>query len=221
MEGPATLTPKLAFALAIAFNKEDTMLKRIAVALFGLLLPLQAQAAVTVVNDNVLYISGQTTTLQAARVTAALESFDIDRVVIQGPGGDFFAGLTIGHAIAREGAVVQVLTGTRCISACAFSAMGGRRLMIGGELLFHRPFLRYVDTSETIDRTVQRSEAVGVVMAAYGLNMGYDVRFIYDIARHTSPCQFIVIGSPRELEQFRNGNDSLSVTYSYRTTELC
>lgn len=221
MAGLVTSTPKLAFAPATAFNKEHTMLKKLSAALFGLLLPLQAQAAVTVVNENVLYISGQTTTLQAARVTAALESYDIDRVVLQGPGGDFLAGLTIGHAIAREGAVVQILTGTRCISACAFSAMGGRRLMVGGELLFHRPFLRYVDTSETIDRTVQRSETVGVLMASYGLQMGYDLRFIYDVARHTAPCDFIVVRSPREMEQFRNSNPSLNVTYSYTTTQLC
>jgi hypothetical protein len=176
------------------------MIKKLLTALVlcvGLALP--ASAAVTYNKDTKsLSITGTTTMNQVTKVWEAFTQNEINTVFMSGPGGGYYAGLSLGRLLKQKDVRIIIPSGSYCASACAFAALGGKTVFIDGELWFHAPYSRVVDPGATI-RDI--SKAYGIVyldMLDYLLEVMQTkkqaVDFSKAILKETSVCRFIVWG---------------------------
>ena len=155
------------------------------------------------VVDNVLYVQGDTTRYQAAQVALALQGGDVRRVVLSGKGGDLNAGFTIGTLIRRYGLTTQITSNTTCVSACAFAALGGTNVLVGGKLLFHRGFIPQVPIMVKLDDLARVNQSIAIITTHYLLTMGYSTQMSFDIANKTNPCRFMMVDSTKALREAR------------------
>lgn len=156
------------------------------------------------VVDNVLYVRGTTTQYQFRLVQEQLSKGDIRRVVLSGRGGDLMAGFAIGMAIKEAGVPTQITSGTECVSACAYAALGGTKVLIGGKLLFHRGYIPQVPVMVTLDKLAQVNQRIAVMSTHYLIRMGYSTMMSYQIAAVTSPCRFMMVDSTIALRNAKS-----------------
>ena len=178
-------------------------------------------AAVVRVDGNTLTISGNTTRMQSVAVVNALKYNDIKRVRMWGSGGDFFSGLSIGYALSQEDVDVIIPTGARCVSACAFAALGAKKVFLGGELWFHKPFKpRYstVDRLEDIDRAGQN---IGINLSYYIWELDHPIRFLFEVIGSTSHCKYVVISKTSSIRDLMSAGFDDKPVYSRKTQDDC
>ena len=181
------------------------MFKRI-LATMGLITALISPAAAAVVYDDTtknLTITGRTNNLQASSVYRYLRDNDVLTVTLQGDGGDYYAGLRIGRLIEAEGSVVVIPANHRCVSACAFAALGGDRVIVDGELWFHTPYLTSVPTTATILGITQMFGRAYVDMTSYLAMMGIPMSFGHDLLVRTTTSKFVVIDDGAQIDRIR------------------
>lgn len=195
------------------------MLKYLAVAA-SLLFTSAAHAAVKV-EDNVLYITGNTTKAQAAAVARSFKTHDIRRVVMYGRGGNFFAGLSIGYAIKQNNVTVQIPSGRQCISACAFAALGGERIMLGGQLWFHKAYRQTYATVESLEDIDKGGQSVGASLMHYSYLIGSPVVFTYEVIHNTSSCKFLIVDSTKEIRKMMATEGHAKPQYKRRFHDGC
>jgi hypothetical protein len=195
------------------------MFKRI-LATMGLITALISPAAAAVVYDDTtknLTITGRTNNLQASSVYRYLRDNDVLTVTLQGDGGDYYAGLRIGRLIEAEGSVVVIPTNKRCVSACAFAALGGDRVIVDGELWFHTPYLTSVPTTVTILGITQMFGRAYVDMTSYLAMMGIPMSFGHDLLVRTTTSKFVVIDDGAQIDRIRATETLWSkAIYEYR-----
>jgi hypothetical protein len=195
------------------------MFKRI-LATMGLITALVSPAAAAVVYDDTtknLTITGRTNNLQASSVYRYLRDNDVLTVTLQGDGGDYYAGLRIGRLIEAEGSVVVIPTNKRCVSACAFAALGGDRVIVDGELWFHTPYLTSVPTTVTILGITQMFGRAYVDMTSYLAMMGIPMSFGHDLLVRTTTSKFVVIDDGAQIDRIRATETLWSkAIYEYR-----
>ena len=111
--------------------------------ILALVLPSLAMAKVSYDKEtSTLRITGQTDMVQVLAASDMMREKDIKYIEMWGPGGYMEMGLQLGNRISKiEGVTVVVPKGKRCISACAFAAMGSKHIRIDGKLMLHRPFI--------------------------------------------------------------------------------
>lgn len=162
--------------------------------LTALVLPTLAMSEVTYDEEtSTLRITGQTDMVQVIDASNYIREHDIQYIEMWGPGGYMEMGLQLGNHISRiEGVTVVVPKGKRCISACAFAAMGSKHIRIDGKLMLHRPFIVAVPTMTNLEDALAYM-GKGYIKTAYYLeDHGYG-RFVMDnIMTYTSPCRFMV-----------------------------
>lgn len=143
--------------------------------------------------DKSLHLTGGTDMQQVIAAHSALTTREVDVVYMSGPGGELRAGLKLGAVLSRHNIHVVVSSGTRCMSACAFAALGGKTMTIRGELGFHSPYLMGVPTGVTLNE-IGKVYAIGSFEATkHILDMGYPLALAEIIVKETSPCEFIVV----------------------------
>lgn len=195
------------------------MFKRILTTM-GLITALVSPAAAAVVYDDTtknLTITGRTNNLQASSVYRYLRDNDVLTVTLQGDGGDYYAGLRIGRLIEAEGSVVVIPTNKRCVSACAFAALGGDRVIVDGELWFHTPYLTSVPTTVTILGITQMFGRAYVDMTSYLAMMGIPMSFGHDLLVRTTTSKFVVIDDGAQIDRIRATETLWSkAIYEYR-----
>ena len=162
--------------------------------LTALVLPTLALAEVSYDKEtSTLRITGQTDMIQVLAASNHIRKHDVKYIEMWGPGGYMEMGLQLGNHISRiEGVTVVVPKGKRCISACAFAAMGSKHIRIDGKLMLHRPFIVAVPTMTNLEDALAYM-GKGYIKTAYYLeDHGYS-RFVMDnIMNYTSPCKFMV-----------------------------
>ena len=199
------------------------MFKRILTTM-GLITALASPAAAAVVyNDTTknLTITGRTNNFQASSVYRYLRDNDVLTVTLQGEGGDYYAGLRLGRLIEAEGSVVIIPTNQRCVSACAFAALGGDRVIVDGELWFHTPYLTSVPTTVTILEIAQMFGRAYVDMTSYLASMGIPMSFGHDLLVRTTTSKFVVIDDGGQIDRIRATETLWSKAiyeYRYETT---
>lgn len=194
------------------------------IAVMLMLIYAPAMAAVKL-EGTTLTISGNTTRVQAAQVQQVLKRNDVERIVMWGNGGDFFSGLAIGLMIKESEATVQIPSGTRCVSACAFAAIASEKIMVGGELWFHkayRPSYGPLESLEDIDKDGQR---IGITLSYYAYKLDLPLRFMFEVVGTTTSCKFLVIDSTRsaralqaasfDTDDFRYQRGYIDTCHSY------
>ena len=195
------------------------MFKRILTTM-GLITALASPAAAAVVyNDTTknLTITGRTNNFQASSVYRYLRDNDVLTVTLQGEGGDYYAGLRLGRLIEAEGSVVIIPTNQRCVSACAFAALGGDRVIVDGELWFHTPYLTSVPTTVTILEIAQMFGRAYVDMTSYLASMGIPMSFGHDLLVRTTTSKFVVIDDGGQIDRIRATETLWSkAIYEYR-----
>jgi len=143
-----------------------------------------------------LRITGVSTMHQTTEVWKALEEHEVDTVYMEGPGGDYYAGLSLGRTLRKAEVRVIIPSGKACISACAFAALGAKEVFVDGELWFHVPFTRGVDAGATIREITQNYGVAYLHMAEYLVEMMEDdaaaFRFAEQLLKLTSVCKFVV-----------------------------
>lgn len=173
---------------------------------------------------DALYVRGPTTQRQASQVQRFMAENEVKRVVLSGNGGDLLAGFRIGKLIRNEGAVVQVTTGTYCVSACAFAALGAKdgRIMLGGKLLFHRGYIPQVPIMVTLDDIARVNQYIAIISTHYLLELGYSTDFSLRIARDTSPCSFMLFSDTISIRKLHYGQPKVGGhTRGYIIHDLC
>jgi len=136
---------------------------------------------------------GPTTEFRRLLLIDVFAEHNVSTIVMYGPGGNFYTGLLIGEMIREEGATVIIPNGKECISACAFSALGASKLIVEGDLLFHRPYRTNISTFVPIEEVMAEGGRVYLDMAYYIMDMGYSFYFAKSLIWDTSPCKFIKI----------------------------
>lgn len=188
----------------------------------GLLIwSVAAEAAVYKRDAHTLEISGPTTRQQAAQAITLLRANDIKRVVMWGDGGDFYAGLAIGLEIQREGVTVQVPTGRRCVSACAFAAIAADNIMLGGELWFHAAYIPHYPTNVTLEKISLWGQQTGAQTLYYATKIDVPAVFIWEILTTTSPCKFLVVKSTRSIRSVVDKGFHDKIAYSRKSHNEC
>jgi hypothetical protein len=129
------------------------------------------------------------------------------RVIIQGPGGNLAAALTIGEEIHAKGWKVLVPSNTECASACAMIYLADPHAVLGlsSRLMFH-------SASDPLDPS--HADGTGDVEAGiYLAHMGYDYVAAEKIIGH-GPEQYFVIenGANNQLSTFNAGAPPLRKT---------
>ena len=128
------------------------MLRGVLLVIFMAIFTTPATALVKYEDrTHTLSVGGNTTKPQVMAALFVIRAHDVSTVILWGNGGDFYAGLTLGHALKKEGVNVVIPTGKNCISACAIAALAGEKVMIDGALLFHRPYIGGMAHSTTIE----------------------------------------------------------------------
>lgn len=158
-------------------------------------------------NTKSATITGPTNIKLHVDVISTLRNNNVETVFMWGNGGEYYRGLDIGRAIRESGARIIIPSGKRCISACAFSAIGSKKLIIDGELLFHKPFALAVSTMDRVEDIVTKHGGAYMDMAIYLNEMGYDLSFAKDIITKTSPCLFMVMTDGKEIGMEDNCRD--------------
>tara|TARA_R110000851_G_C13047726_1_gene562755 strand:- start:1013 stop:1618 length:606 start_codon:yes stop_codon:yes gene_type:complete len=195
------------------------MFKRIFTTL-GLLALLSTPASAAVMYDETtksLVVSGTTTNYQANKVYKVMKDKDVLTITLSGAGGNYYAGLRLGVLIREEGSIVIIPSGTTCVSACAFAALGGDKVIIDGELWFHTPYLNSVPTSKTILEIAQMFGRAYVDMTSYLARMDIPMSFGHDLLVRTTISKFVVIDDGLQIDRMR-ATESLWVKtiYEYR-----
>lgn len=195
------------------------MLKYLAVAA-SLLFSSAASASVKL-DDGVLYITGNTTQGQAAAVRRILDKQDVRRVVMYGRGGNYFASLSIGYAIRQKDLTVTIPSGRQCISACALGALGGKRVLIGGQLWFHKAYRQEYGTLESLEDIDKGGQSVGAAFMHYAYLTDVPVGFVYEVIHNTSSCKFLIIDSTLELRKLMATEKNARPQYKRRFHDGC
>lgn len=156
-----------------------------------------------------LEITGPTSSYQAIMVNRAVANHEIDTIYMNGPGGEFYAGLAIGRKIAETGARVIIPSGSECISACALAAMAAEEIHVDGRVLLHRVFTMGVPSLVTVEEIGAHFGAVYIELASYMQEVGYPLSFTLQMVRNTSPCKFMVVDDESDLERAKQ-NGSLA-----------
>jgi len=160
-----------------------------------------AQAAVTYDEDtHTMRITGVTDIYMLSDVQKMLAAHDVDTIYMKGPGGDYYAGLSIGRAIQKEGSRVIVARGDECVSACAFAALGGADVFVDGVLLFHKPYVTSVPAHATIDEMSAQYGVVYLDMAQYLVEVGSDMKFAKRLLKQTNYCKFLQVNSKNGMD---------------------
>jgi len=144
-------------------------------------------------ETNTLRISGPTDIVQVIQANKHLKEQDVKYVEMWGPGGYKEKGLQLGTSLSKEeGLTVVIPKDKKCISACAFAAMGAGHIRIDGELMLHRPFIVAAPTVVTLEDVLAHM-GKGYLMTAYYLeDRGYPRSVMRNIMEYTSPCKFMV-----------------------------
>jgi hypothetical protein len=124
-----------------------------------------------------------------------------------GNGGDAFAGLAIGAAIHQKGVTVQIPSGARCISACAFAALAADKIMLGGELWFHHAYRPLVPTGKSLEDLERDGQKIGAMTLYYGHLIEVPAQFIYEVIATTSSCKFMVVDKTSSIRTIINTKD--------------
>jgi len=186
----------------------------------AIVLALATPASSAVVYDDTtksLAITGKTTKFQAIMVYLAMRDNDVLTVTIFGEGGDYYSGLNIGRYIKEEGSVVIIPAGKRAVSAAAFAALGGSKVVVDGELWFHTPYLTMVPTNVTILEITQMFGRAYVDMSRYLAQVGIPISFGHDLLVRTTTSKFIVIDDGYQIDRMR-ATEALwgKAVYEYR-----
>jgi hypothetical protein len=152
-------------------------------------------------NTKTMTISGQTTMYQASQVYRVNKSNEVLNVIMHGQGGNYYAGLRIGRMIKAEGSNVIIPPGKQCVSACAFAALGGNKVIVDGELWFHAPYLSEITTMATILQITQNFGVAYNDMSKYLLEVGVTIDFATTLLKKTTPSKFIVINDTVQLRK--------------------
>ena len=168
-------------------------------------------------GSRTLTLSGITTQAQVNSTYRILSENEVLTVELSGPGGNYYAGLSLGRLLAEEGVTVIIREGQRCTSACAFAALGGEKVIVDGELLFHVPFLTAVPTNVSILEITQRFGSAYLDMPMYLADVGVTISFANVLMKGTSHCKFYVISDGAEVDKLKDietPNQVVSVQYT-------
>lgn len=162
--------------------------------LTALVLPSLAMAGVSFDKETkTLRITGTTDMIQVIRASNYMTEHEVQYIEMWGPGGYMTMGLQLGNRISREtSATVVIPKGKRCISACAFAAMGSKHIRIDGKLMLHRPFIAGAPIMVPLEEVLAYM-GKGYLQTAYYLEDHKYPRSIMDnMMTYTSPCKFMV-----------------------------
>lgn len=152
---------------------------------------------------GVMTVRGATTQTMSGLVMMTLLREDVLVVNMAGPGGDFYAGLSIGRSIAAEGASVLISEGKECVSACAFAAVGADKLSIQGKLLFHVPYKMGYRNNVTLQDVAQDAGVAYFDMTRYLVQVKLPLLFARELLAGTSPCKFIEVTDGLEIAKLK------------------
>jgi len=181
-------------------------MKQKLLAFLLMMLPSVALSKVSYDEEtSTLRINGPTDMIQLVSASNYMTDHDVKYIEMWGPGGYMTMGLQLGNRISREeGATVVIPKGKRCISACAFAAMGSDHIRIDGKLMLHRPFIAAAPILERLEDTLAYMGR-GYLKSAYYLeDHGYPRNVMNSIMKYTSPCKFMVytdleVKEPKDL----------------------
>jgi hypothetical protein len=168
---------------------------------------------------HTVVISGTTTSKQSIALYNVLKDKTVATIVMYGPGGDFYAGLRMGEMIAKANVTVVIPEGKSCISACAFMAIAGERIILDGALEFHAPYFSSVPVGVTILDIAQRFGVGYIDMTTYLVKHGYTTNFARKLLKDTSPCKFIIVDKQKGIDDLSTGKGSTSPRSFYYTLE--
>jgi hypothetical protein len=199
------------------------MFKSILTTIFLIATATTASASVSYDSTTrSLTLSGPTTLSQVQTAYLVMRSNEVLTVIMSGPGGNYYAGMALGGVIRESRADVIIPEGVACVSACAFAALGGERVIVDGELWFHTPYLTMAPTNMTILEITQEFGKAYLDMSVYLSKMGVSILFANDIMDRSSTCKFIVIDDGAEITKLRSGEFPHTRTgYNYKILDKC
>lgn len=152
-----------------------------------------------------LTISGVSDQLQVNQAFEAFEEYgdDIDTVFMYGPGGYLFAGLQMGDLIHSKGVTVIVPSNKKCISACAFAALGGENIYLNGEIWFHGPYYQAIPIYIELGEIAPHHVPAYFEIIRYMQRMGYRLLMAEKILADTTYCKFLVTGDDEVLAKMK------------------
>lgn len=130
---------------------------------------------------------------------------DVLLAVLDGPGGSAPAGLYIGRLLHQYDVDVLIPKGKTCASACALAAMGGKRIIVDGELWFHGPFLQTIPINKSPQDYGSVLSAFNIEVGMYLQSVGVNLAFYKLVLQKSSLCAFFVVDDEEIVNEIKNG----------------
>jgi hypothetical protein len=175
-------------------------------------------------ETHTMYVEGYTNIIQETAMYRVIRNNDVLVVVMSGPGGDYYAGLRMGKLIQSEGLIVIIPENEACISACAFMALAGERVILNdnSSLMFHTPYVTHVPVGQTILEIVSGFAGAYNDMAEYLVSVNVPLDFGGYLIDFTSPCKFITIDKQSAINNLMTGDDvTTQRMFEYTIQDLC
>lgn len=172
-------------------------------------------------ETETLYLSGQTTMAQVFGAAIWLTGDNkASTVVMEGPGGLLDAGLMLGRMIDKSGATVRIDEGTRCVSACAFAAMGSDYVDIDGDLWLHTFYAPYVPTTINLMEIGQFHQEGTHKLMEYMMKQGYSNTLAQYLFSKTDYCNFLVVSDSEALKGLKYDTTNFTKFFENRYSFL-
>jgi hypothetical protein len=183
----------------------------VVVAIFGWATHKAYSETLIKLTDKAVMFEGDFTNGSSNRLKFYLTSNDkTDTVVFSSNGGIFGEGLEVGYILDGKGMTAHVMSGDKCISACAFAFLGGHTQYMGGVLAFHEAWAETKFKSK--DKLFSEGQDIGGYTLFYVMEMGYTSQLAYLIQAKTNKGVYLVFDSTKDLNVFFVSKDDSKTT---------
>lgn len=155
-------------------------------------------------DKQMILFEGEMAPSSMSILSSVMKERNITDLAINSFGGQLDEAFVLGKYIAENHVSVYIPKGGVCVSSCAFAIMRSDSIINDGNgILFHPPYLVYLDPRVSIEDVLKQNEIVTLDMVNWFADSGYSVDLLDIIYRHANRQKFIVFQDPKFLYEFK------------------
>lgn len=173
-------------------------------------------------NSEYVKFEGYFDTYSAFDIASVLEYSELSELRLNSNGGMLLSAYQLGFYIENNNISVVIDKDSICVSACAFSAIRSKNLVINNEgLLFHLPYTLEMGIHETLEEFKKMNDVSLSLMIRYLRELNFSLDFIDILVYESGIKRFVVIENIEDIEHFKSDNflEEISAEGRYKIVE--
>lgn len=169
-----------------------------------------------------LVVRGSFNSSYSIYLASLLRTTKPDVLKIISLGGISIEGFSTGMVIKshQEKYDLTVITGTPCVSACAYAVMGADNLRMDSFIAFHSPFISAMPMHTTLQQITELSRDNTVTLLKYTVKTGFAFELIDHVFQKTRPQKFLVFTDVEDFHRYKTNNPFTKVRSNDTLYEL-